>query len=54
MFTEEFTWLKGRDLARVMGGAVVDWARLEARRRCLIATEMAGPREAFMSPTLLE
>jgi len=25
MFTEELPWLKGRDLERVMGGAVVDW-----------------------------
>ena len=25
MFTEELSWLKGRDLERVMGGAVVDW-----------------------------
>jgi predicted TIM-barrel fold metal-dependent hydrolase len=25
MFTEEMSWLKGRDLERVMGGAVVDW-----------------------------
>jgi predicted TIM-barrel fold metal-dependent hydrolase len=25
MFTEELAWLKGRDLERVMGGAVVDW-----------------------------
>jgi predicted TIM-barrel fold metal-dependent hydrolase len=25
MFTEELPWLKGRDLDRVMGGAVVDW-----------------------------
>ena len=25
MFTEEMAWLKGRDLERVMGGAVVDW-----------------------------
>lgn len=25
MFTEEMPWLKGRDLERVMGGAVVDW-----------------------------
>ncbi len=23
--TEELPWLKGRDLERVMGGAVVDW-----------------------------
>jgi len=27
MFTEELPWLKGRDLERVMGGAVVDWLR---------------------------
>ena len=39
MFTEELPWLKGRDLERVMGGAVVDWlgwkrpARLIARGR---------------------
>ena len=25
MFTEELSWLKGRDLERVMGGAIVDW-----------------------------
>ncbi len=25
MFTEEMPWLKGRDLERVMGGAMVDW-----------------------------
>jgi predicted TIM-barrel fold metal-dependent hydrolase len=25
MFTEELPWLKGRDLERVMGGAMVDW-----------------------------
>jgi hypothetical protein len=25
MFTEELPWLKGRDLERVKGGAVVDW-----------------------------
>jgi hypothetical protein len=25
MFTEELPWLTGRDLERVMGGAVVDW-----------------------------
>ena len=25
MFIEELPWLKGRDLERVMGGAVVDW-----------------------------
>jgi predicted TIM-barrel fold metal-dependent hydrolase len=25
MFTEELAWLKGRDLERVMGGAIVDW-----------------------------
>jgi predicted TIM-barrel fold metal-dependent hydrolase len=25
MFTEEMPWLKGRDLERVMGAAVVDW-----------------------------
>ena len=25
MFTEELPWLKGRDLERVMGAAVVDW-----------------------------
>ena len=25
MFTEELPWLKGADLERVMGGAVVDW-----------------------------
>jgi len=25
MFTEELPWLKGRDLERVIGGAVVDW-----------------------------
>src|SRR4029450_4442235 len=25
MVTEELPWLKGRDLERVMGGAVVDW-----------------------------
>ena len=25
MFTEELPWLKGRDLDRVMGGAIVDW-----------------------------
>jgi len=25
MFTEEMPWLKGRDLERVMGGAVIDW-----------------------------
>jgi len=25
MFTEEMPWLQGRDLERVMGGAVVDW-----------------------------
>jgi len=25
MFTEEMPWLKGRDLERVMGGAIVDW-----------------------------
>jgi hypothetical protein len=25
MFTEELPWLGGRDLERVMGGAVVDW-----------------------------
>src|SRR5438128_1391453 len=25
MFTEELPWLRGRDLERVMGGAVVDW-----------------------------
>jgi len=25
MYTEEMPWLKGRDLERVMGGAVVDW-----------------------------
>ncbi len=25
MFTEEMPWLKGRDLDRVMGGAIVDW-----------------------------
>jgi predicted TIM-barrel fold metal-dependent hydrolase len=25
LFTEELPWLKGRDLERVMGGAVVDW-----------------------------
>ena len=33
MFTEELPWLKGRDLERVMGGAVVRLARLEAPRR---------------------
>ena len=27
MFTEELPWLKGRDLERVMGGAIVDWLR---------------------------
>lgn len=27
MFTEELPWLAGRDLERVMGGAVVDWLR---------------------------
>lgn len=27
MFTEELPWLKGRDLERVMGGAVIDWLR---------------------------
>jgi predicted TIM-barrel fold metal-dependent hydrolase len=25
MYTEEMPWLKGRDLERVMGGAIVDW-----------------------------
>ncbi len=25
MFTEEMPWLRGRDLERVMGGAIVDW-----------------------------
>ncbi len=25
MFTEELSWLKGRDLEQVMGGAIVDW-----------------------------
>ena len=25
MFTEEMPWLKGHDLERVMGGAIVDW-----------------------------
>jgi predicted TIM-barrel fold metal-dependent hydrolase len=25
VFTEELPWLKGRDLERVMGGAIVDW-----------------------------
>ncbi|MCC6534129.1 MAG: amidohydrolase [Burkholderiales bacterium] len=25
MFTEELPWLQGRDLERVMGGAIVDW-----------------------------
>ena len=25
MFTEELPWLKGRDLERVMGGAIIDW-----------------------------
>jgi predicted TIM-barrel fold metal-dependent hydrolase len=25
MFTEHMPWLKGRDLERVMGGAIVDW-----------------------------
>jgi predicted TIM-barrel fold metal-dependent hydrolase len=25
MFTEELPWLRGRDLERVMGGAIVDW-----------------------------
>jgi predicted TIM-barrel fold metal-dependent hydrolase len=25
LFTDELPWLKGRDLERVMGGAVVDW-----------------------------
>jgi predicted TIM-barrel fold metal-dependent hydrolase len=25
MFTEEMSWLKGRDLERVMGAAIVDW-----------------------------
>ncbi|MGH6890880.1 MAG: amidohydrolase family protein [Dongiaceae bacterium] len=25
MFTEEMSWLKGRDRERVMGGAIVDW-----------------------------
>ncbi len=25
MFTEEIPWLKGRDLERVMGGAIIDW-----------------------------
>jgi len=25
MFTEEMPWLKGRDLERVMGGAIIDW-----------------------------
>ena len=25
MLTEELPWLKGRDLERVMGGAIVDW-----------------------------
>src|SRR3989442_1440712 len=25
IFTEELPWLKGRDLERVMGGAVIDW-----------------------------
>lgn len=25
MFTEEMPWLKGKDLERVMGGAIVDW-----------------------------
>jgi len=25
MFTKEMPWLKGRDLERVMGGAIVDW-----------------------------
>jgi len=25
LFTEEMSWLKGRDLERVMGGAIVDW-----------------------------
>ncbi len=25
MFTEELSWLKGRDLERLMGGAFVDW-----------------------------
>jgi hypothetical protein len=39
MFTEELPWLKGRDLERVMGGAVVDWlgwaegkAKVESRK----------------------
>jgi predicted TIM-barrel fold metal-dependent hydrolase len=27
LFTEELSWLKGRDLERVMGGAVIDWLR---------------------------
>lgn len=27
MFTQEMPWLKGRDLERVMGGAVIDWLR---------------------------
>lgn len=27
LFTEELPWLKGRDLERVMGGAVIDWLR---------------------------
>jgi predicted TIM-barrel fold metal-dependent hydrolase len=27
LFTEELPWLKGRDLERVMGGAIVDWLR---------------------------
>ena len=25
MYTEEMPWLKGRDLERVMGGAIIDW-----------------------------
>jgi len=25
LFTEEMSWLKGRELERVMGGAIVDW-----------------------------
>ena len=42
MFTEEMPWLKGRDLERVMGGAVVDWLGWKRPAAPDRAPEMAG------------
>lgn len=40
MFTEEMSWLKGRDLERVMGGAFVDW--LGWKRPANLAADKRG------------